>query len=85
MTTKRSAFGTLSDRAVGDARVRHVWAALPRGTYPGVLLEWRKHGGGWQARVAIAADDEGGLVVRWIPANHLTPVGPPQRPDVRRC
>lgn len=74
MTTKRSAFGTLSDRAVGDRRVRHVWAALPRGTFPGVLLEWRKRDGSWQARVALAIDDDGGLLVRWLPASHLRPV-----------
>ena len=59
---------------------RHCWvadAADGRGVKrPGLLLEWRSAGGGWEGRVVYVArlrPDTWQLVEEWLPAALLTP------------
>jgi hypothetical protein len=88
VTGKISMFGSLAQRGVaGDhdqaappprRRIRHVFVALRVQDQilerPGVLLDWVQEPGGWIARVAYVADEEGTLVVSWFAADRLTPV-----------
>ena len=57
---------------------RHCWVRDPPdapGTWPGLLVEWRQRGGGWQGRVAYTVTGPHGpaLVEAWLPAARLEP------------
>ena len=44
---------------------------------PGLLLEWRRGDGGWEGRVAYAAElrtERWGTVEEWLPAEVVAPV-----------
>lgn len=58
------------------AEGRHCWVHDPPGapgTWPGLLVEWRRHGGAWQGRVAYTVAGRHGsvLVEAWLPAEQL--------------
>ncbi|SOE03352.1 hypothetical protein [Blastococcus haudaquaticus] len=65
--------------AAGDGgEGRHCWVRDPPefpGTWPGLLVEWRQRGGGWQGRVAYTVTGPHGpaLVEAWLPAARLEP------------
>lgn len=66
---------------VESCPVRHCWvfdAADGRGVRrPGLLVEWRQVGAGWEGRVVYAAQlraDAWTLVEEWLPAALLTPL-----------
>jgi hypothetical protein len=57
---------------------RHCWVRDPPqapGTWPGLLVEWRRNGERWQGRVAftVAGADGPALVEAWLPAERLEP------------
>ncbi|MCU1615508.1 MAG: uncharacterized protein JWO98_3048 [Frankiales bacterium] len=57
---------------------RHCWVRDPPqapGTWPGLLVEWRRRAGAWQGRVAftVAGPDGPALVETWLPAERLEP------------
>ena len=54
---------------------RHCWYDGPHGRQAALLLEWRRVGGGWSGRIAVAAPDPGGwaLVEMWVDAGLLAP------------
>jgi hypothetical protein len=57
---------------------RHCWVRNPLdapGIWPGLLIEWRQRGGGWQGRVAytVAGPHGPALVEAWLPAARLEP------------
>jgi hypothetical protein len=57
---------------------RHCWVRNPPdapGIWPGLLVEWRHRGGGWQGRVAYTVTGPHGpaLVETWLPAARLEP------------
>ena len=57
---------------------RHCWVRDPPqapGTWPGLLVEWRRRGETWQGRVAftVAGTDGPSLVEAWLPADRLQP------------
>ena len=58
--------------------MRHCWYDGPHGRQAALLLEWRRVGGGWAGRVAVAAPDPAGwaLVEMWVDAGLLAAVGP---------
>lgn len=58
----------------GAAGARHVWVT-DGGRHPGVLLEWRRAGTGWEGRAAYAVVGPLGaqLVETWLPATMLAP------------
>ena len=80
----------LGDRAPGEPRpagghddgcpARHCWvgdsvdgAGVKR---PGLLVEWRETGAGWEGRVVYVAGlrrDGWSVVEEWLPASLLTP------------
>ena len=60
------------------AEGRHCWVRDPpqaAGTWPGLLVEWRRSGERWQGRVAftVAGPDGPALVEAWLPAERLEP------------
>lgn len=60
------------------AEGRHCWVRDPPqapGTWPGLLVEWRRSGERWQGRVAftVAGTDGPALVEAWLPAERLEP------------
>jgi hypothetical protein len=65
--------------AAGDGgEGRHCWVRDPPeadGIWPGLLIEWRQRGGGWQGRVAYTVTGPHGpaLVESWLPAARLEP------------
>jgi hypothetical protein len=65
--------------AAGDGgEGRHCWVRNPPdapGIWPGLLVEWRQRGGGWQGRVAytVAGPHGPALVEAWLPAARLEP------------
>jgi len=75
--SRRVALGT--DR-LDDGPARHCWvsgavddAGVKR---PGLLVEWRSSGTGWEGRVVYVAQLRSGswtLVEEWVPATLLTP------------
>jgi hypothetical protein len=67
-----------SPRSDAPPPTRHCWYDGPHGRQAALLLEWRRVGGGWAGRVAVAAPDPGGwaLVEMWVDAGLLAPVGP---------
>lgn len=57
---------------------RHCWVRDPpdaAGTWPGLLVEWRRRGDGWQGRVAYTVAGPHGptLVEAWLSAERLQP------------
>lgn len=52
---------------------RHCWYDGPHGRQAALLLEWRRVGGGWSGRIAVAVPDPGGwaLVEMWVDAGLL--------------
>lgn len=57
---------------------RHCWVHDPPdapGTWPGLLVEWRRRDGVWQGRVAytVAGPYGSALVEAWLPAARLEP------------
>jgi len=57
---------------------RHCWVHDPPdspGIWPGLLVEWRQRGDGWQGRVAYTVTGPHGpaLVETWLPAARLEP------------
>lgn len=64
--------------AVDGGEGRHCWVRDPPdapGTWPGLLVEWRQRGGGWQGRVAYTVTGPHGpaLVEACLPAARLEP------------
>jgi len=65
--------------AAGDGgEGRHCWVRDPPdapGIWPGLLVEWRQRGGGWQGRVAYTVTGSHGpsLIEAWLPAARLEP------------
>ena len=60
------------------AEGRHCWVHDPLdapGTWPGLLIEWRRGDDGWQGRVAYTVVGPHGpaLVEAWLPAGRLEP------------
>lgn len=60
------------------AEGRHCWVHDPpdaTGTWPGLLVEWRREETGWQGRVVYTVVGPGGsrLVEAWLPAARLEP------------
>jgi hypothetical protein len=60
------------------AEGRHCWVHDPpdaAGTWPGLLVEWRRDETGWQGRVVYTVVGPGGsrLVEAWLPAARLEP------------
>ena len=63
-----------------DCPARHCWVADAVDGHgvkrPGLLLEWRRAGPGWEGRVVYAArvrPDSWALVEEWVSAALLTP------------
>ncbi len=61
----------------GHVGPRHVWVRYGSLASPGVLLDWRKRGGQWEAYVAYATG--GGtssvtVTVQWVPVAHVRPL-----------
>lgn len=62
---------------LGHAMPKHVWVTLEgssTGRLPGILLEWRQTGSGWEGFVVCA--DGGGNVkprayMEWLPADQI--------------
>jgi hypothetical protein len=57
---------------------RHCWVRDPPeapGTWPGLLVEWRRRAGSWQGRVAYTVTGPHGpaLIESWLPAARLEP------------
>jgi hypothetical protein len=64
--------------AVEAGEGRHCWVHDPPdspGIWPGLLVEWRQRGEGWQGRVAYTVTGPHGpaLVETWLPAARLEP------------
>jgi hypothetical protein len=60
------------------AEGRHCWVHDPPdapGTWPGLLVEWRRGEAGWQGRVVYTVVGGSGsrLVEAWLPAARLEP------------
>ncbi len=53
--------------------VKPCWVTDRQGRLPGLLLEWRRTGVGWQGRVVRPVLEAGGWVVveEWLPAGLL--------------
>ncbi|MGY1603677.1 hypothetical protein [Geodermatophilus sp. SYSU D00815] len=65
-------------RSREDAEGRHCWVRDPPdfpGTWPGLLVEWRRRDGVWQGRVVYTVPGPHGpvLVEAWLPAARLEP------------
>ena len=73
MTTKRSDFGSLSDRlgrtprVLDDQRVRHVWLDS---TVPALVVDRRKTAGRWEGLVVRVEDGE--LLVGWVSGDRIS-------------
>lgn len=74
----------MADRVANTARpgaatpevpIRHCWVTGADGKVPALLLEWRKRGDGWHARVVRPVQDADGwaVVEEWLPADLLDP------------
>ncbi len=70
----------LSGESADDCPARHCWVSGgvdDRGVKrPGLLVEWRDGGRGWEGRVVYVArlrPDGWTLVEEWLPASLLTP------------
>jgi hypothetical protein len=61
--------------AAGPPPTRHCWYDGPHGRQAALLLEWRRVGGGWSGRIAVAAPDAAGwaLVEMWVDPGMLAP------------
>lgn len=63
-------------------QVHHVWVSLTRSggkrevySYPGLVLDWRRTNGGWEALVTyVTIEDFQAVHMLWVPAEQLTPV-----------
>jgi hypothetical protein len=72
------ATGTAYPAAGDSGQGRHCWVRDPPdspGTWPGLLVEWRQRGSGWQGRVVYTVTGPHGpaLVESWLPAARLEP------------
>ena len=77
----------VDEQTGGACPARHCWVAggIDGGidalstagvTRPGLLVEWRQEGQGWQGRVVYAVASGAGvcvLVEAWLAAGHLSP------------
>lgn len=61
-----------------DGRQRHVWVLATRtarGPWPGLVLEWRRTGRDWEARVIyVPKHNAPESVQAWFPASMLRPI-----------
>jgi len=63
---------------------RHCWADPPGhpGPWPGLVVEWRRAGPGWEGRCVYVIDGVDGagarVVERWLPADCLEPLETPR-------
>ena len=78
--SERVRVGAARGPALPACPARHCWvgdAADGHGVKrPGLLVEWRQSGAGWEGRVVYAANlrpGEWSLVEEWLPAQLLTP------------
>lgn len=57
--------------------VKPCWVTDRHGHLPGLLLEWRRTGAGWQGRVVRPVLEAGTWIVveEWLPAELLDPQG----------
>lgn len=61
----------------GHTAPRHVWVKYGSAISPGVLLDWRQEGSGWEALVVYASGGGTSSVTvtqQWVPAAHVEPV-----------
>ena len=79
--SERVRIGTAREPSLHACPARHCWvsdAADGQGAKrPGLLVEWRQSGAGWEGRVVYAANLRPGewcLVEEWLPAQLLTPL-----------
>jgi hypothetical protein len=63
-----------------DCPARHCWVGDPADggaeKRPGLLVEWRRAGGGWEGRVVYVAQLRAGqwaLVEEWVAESQLSP------------
>ena len=50
----------------------HCWVHTTGADWPGLVLEWRREGAGWMARV-VWTTGGGSLVCAWVDAEQLDP------------
>lgn len=75
---RRPASTAPESRAAGTPPpTKHCWYDGPHGRQAALLLEWRRVGGGWSGRIAVAAPDPAGwaLVEMWVDPGMLAPTG----------
>ena len=64
------------DDRISRLRRRHCWVlgtGRHPGPWPGLVVEWRQTGEGWQARVVYAVGDTSTTTHEWLPAARLRP------------
>ena len=64
------------DHRIGRLRRRHCWVlgAEPEpGPWPGLVAEWHRADGGWQARVVYLLGETSTTQEEWVPAARLRP------------
>ena len=55
---------------------RHCWvtgSADSPGPHAGLVIGWERRGERWFAQVAYVLEDDGAVVVQWLPGDLLTP------------
>lgn len=81
MGRKGGRWGTLDERIHGvrasssPVPVKPCWVTDRHGRLPGLLMEWRRTGAGWQGRVVRPVLEGGRWVIvdEWMPAELLAP------------
>jgi hypothetical protein len=61
---------------IARLRRRHCWVMGTEphpGPWPGLVTEWRREDGGWQARVVYVVGATASTVEEWLPAARLRP------------
>lgn len=61
----------------GHVAPRHVWVKYGSQASPGVLLDWRRTAGGWEALVMYATGGGTSSVTvtqQWLPQAHVLPL-----------
>ena len=56
----------------GHTIPQHVWIDLSSGRYPGLLLEWERHGDHWRGRV-VWSEREGHIQQGVLAAQQISP------------